>query len=185
MDVFIDYGVDSENGVFASNEIDQVKGNIDDNLESIDWDISVDSAQIDWDIGTIEETDDPGNGFGSYEMVNASEVLPSSLATEAMESDNNLSNKAEGSPHKEVCTSDTPWDISVETPQVEVTDDVTLTNVSLNSQVYASDITTPTSGVKRRSQLLETEYRNKILDDLFEVSSFFLHFHCPFRCYFE
>ncbi|KAF5940538.1 hypothetical protein HYC85_021705 [Camellia sinensis] len=83
------------------------------------------SNHIDWDIGTVEETEDTGNGLGPYEIVNANEFLQNSpLNDDGVESDKTLLNKKE-------------------------------------------DVVVP-----ERSQLLETEYRNKILDDLFEVCAY-------------
>ncbi|CAL5422095.1 unnamed protein product [Camellia sinensis] len=83
------------------------------------------SLNIDWDIGTVEETEDTGNGLGPYEIVNANEFLQNSpLNDDGVESDKTLLNKKE-------------------------------------------DVVVP-----ERSQLLETEYRNKILDDLFDIKAF-------------
>ncbi|CAL5350621.1 unnamed protein product [Camellia sinensis] len=90
------------------------------------------SNYIDWDIGTVEETEDTGNGLGPYEIVNANEFLQNSpLNDDGVESDKTLLNKKEDVVVPEVSESQISWDIS-------------------------------------RSQLLETEYRNKILDDLFD-----------------
>ena len=156
--------VDNVNVQSSYDEINRDTGV---SVDNIDWDISVDSSQIDWDIGTVEETDDTGNGLGPYEIVNASEVLQSSLPNEATESDQIPLNK-DVNPLPEITVSDMSWDVSVETPQVDVIDDVSYPNVSLESQTYEN--LTQTTGTKEdRSQLLETEYRNKILDDLYEV----------------
>ncbi|PON81056.1 CDK5RAP3-like protein [Trema orientale] len=159
--------VDPANIQLSYDEINRDTGV---NMDNIDWDISVDSSQIDWDIGTVEETDDTGNGLGPYEIVNASEILQSSLPTEAVESDQVPLNK-DVNPLPEITVSDISWDISVETPQVDVIDDVSLPNVGSESQTYES-ITQTTGTKEERSQLLETDYRNKILDDLYEVKSF-------------
>ncbi|XP_039026282.1 CDK5RAP3-like protein [Hibiscus syriacus] len=153
------------------NEINFAVGDIDVNADAIDWDISVDSAQIDWDIGTLGETDDGGNGLGPYEIVNASEILQNSSPNEVAESDKTPLDKAENAP--EISVSDISWDISVETPQVDVIDDVSLTNTQLENQTYAPYSLPLTRGTREeRSQLLETEYRNKILDDLYEMMAF-------------
>lgn len=148
------------------------------NVDNIDWDISVDSSQIDWDIGTVEETEDTGNGLGPYEIVNASEILQGSSENEAVESDQIPSNKdVDGSP-PEISVSDISWDISVETPQVDVIDDVSLTNVGSENQTFVlENLIQPTGTKEERSQLLETEYRNKILDDLYEVHDSILQSH--------
>ncbi|CAN6719330.1 unnamed protein product [Malus baccata var. baccata] len=151
--------VDSGNVQSSNNEINNAAVEI--NEDSIDWDFSVESSQIDWDIGTVEETDDTGNGLGPYEMVNASEVQSS--ANERVKSD----------PTPEVSVSEISWDISVETPQVDMIDDINLSNVIMDNQTSALDTSTQTTEIKEgRSQLLETEYRNKILDDLNEVKAF-------------
>ncbi|CAI9299023.1 unnamed protein product [Lactuca saligna] len=44
--------------------------------DSIDWDIILDSSHIGWDIGTVEDSSD---GFGAYEVVDASEIPENSL----------------------------------------------------------------------------------------------------------
>lgn len=160
--------LDSANGQSTSNEINQVMGGMDVIADNIDWDISVEGAQINWDIGTVEETDDSANGLGPYEMVNASDLQSS----EAMEPDKAPLNKMDDSTHPEISVSDISWDISVETPQVDVIDDVSLPNVSPENQTYFPDTLPQTQNLEiqeKRSQLLETEYRNKILDDLYEV----------------
>ncbi|CAL9025982.1 unnamed protein product [Prunus brigantina] len=154
--------VDSGNVQSSNDETNNVKVDVDINADSIDWDFSVDSSQIDWDIGTLEETEDTGNGLGPYEMVNASEVLQSA-PNEAVKSDQ----------IPEISVSEISWDISVETPQVDVIDDVNFPNVVVDNQTSGLDTSTETTEIKEgRSQLLETEYRNKILDDLNEVKAF-------------
>ncbi|KAM1109469.1 hypothetical protein ACFX13_009003 [Malus domestica] len=156
--------VDSGDVQSSNNEINNAAVDVEINEDNIDWDFSVESSQIDWDIGTVdtvEETDDTGNGLGPYEMVNASEVQSSS--NEAVKSDL----------IPEASVSDISWDISVETPQVNVIDDLNLSNVIVDNQTSPLDTSTQTTAIKEgRSQLLETEYRNKILDDLNEVKAF-------------
>ncbi|CAB4286831.1 unnamed protein product [Prunus armeniaca] len=154
--------VDSGNVQSSNDETNNVKVDVDINADSIDWDFSVDSSQIDWDIGTLEETEDTGNGLGPYEMVNASEILQSA-PNEAVKSDQ----------IPEISVSEISWDISVETPQVDAIDDVNFPNVVVDNQTSGLDTSTETTEIKEgRSQLLETEYRNKILDDLNEVKAF-------------
>ncbi|KAK9921730.1 hypothetical protein M0R45_030229 [Rubus argutus] len=154
--------VDSGNVQSSHNESNNVTADADANADSIDWDFSVDSSQIDWDIGTVEETEDAGNGLGPYEMVNASEILQNS-PNETVESDL----------VPEISVSGISWDISVETPQVDAIDDVNLPNVVVDNQTSVLDTSTQTIEIKEgRSQLLETEYRNKILDDLNEIKAF-------------
>ncbi|XP_071721706.1 CDK5RAP3 protein homolog [Rutidosis leptorrhynchoides] len=135
-------------------------GNMEAGTFDIDWDITVDSAQIDWDIGTVEETEDSGNGLGPYEIVNASDIPQNSSSEDTVP--------------PETSASEIAWDVSVETPQVDVIDDVSsVPNVDQNNQNKSSAALTQNSQIKEdRSQLLETEYRNKILDDLYEIKAF-------------
>lgn len=125
--------------------------------DSIDWDITLDSAEIDWDVSMVEEVDG-GNDLGSYEIVNAGDIPENSPF------------KVEESQGHEVAVSEISWDVSVETPQVEEIADSALLESGLENQTQLTDSTTQVLGSKgERSQLLETEYRNKILDDLYEV----------------
>lgn len=154
-------------------EPDLVRGDLDVAAENIDWDISVESSQINWDIDTVEETDDNGNGLGPYEMINASDVPQSTSPNEAVESDQTSLDKEERGLHPEIPASEISWDISVETPQVDVIDDASLPNFSLDNQTSVPYTSSQTTELKEeRSKLLETEYRNKILDDLYEVKAF-------------
>ncbi|KAF5750690.1 CDK5RAP3-like protein [Tripterygium wilfordii] len=158
--------LDSANIELTLYEADPERGDMNIEADNIDWDISVESAQIDWDIGTVEETDDTGNGLGPYEIVNASEILPN----EAEKSDQVPSNKEGDSLSQEISVSDISWDISVETPQVDVIDEVNFPNDGVGNHKYVPDASQVIKD--ERSQLLETEYRNKILDDLYEIRAF-------------
>ncbi|EEF30042.1 CDK5RAP3-like protein [Ricinus communis] len=165
--------LDIMNLQLSHNETSHVRGDMDVTADNIDWDISVDSTQIDWDIGATEEIDDGSNGLGPYEIVNASDILQSSSQNEAVESDLNSSSKGEDNLHPEISVSEISWDISVEPPQIDVVDDVDSPNTGLENQKYVPDSLTHNSGVKEeRSQLLGTEYRNKLLDDLHEMKAF-------------
>ncbi|XP_051150238.1 CDK5RAP3-like protein isoform X2 [Andrographis paniculata] len=123
--------------------------------DSIDWDITLESSQIDWDIGTVE-TEENGNGLGGpFEIVNASDI---SL----------------DSPHKNgIETHKITWDVTVENPHVTEPDDTrlssTITDSDSTQHYYKNE---ETGSGHDRSQLLETEYRTKILDDLFEAKAF-------------
>ncbi|KAM7505527.1 hypothetical protein LguiB_004431 [Lonicera macranthoides] len=145
--------------VQESNESKHATGNTDTVDDSIDWDITLDSSQIDWDIGTVEEspeTEDNSNGLGPYEMVNASDTIQNS-SNDAIEV---------------AGTSEISWDISVENPQVDV-EVVGTSNADLKP--CASGPVTSTEildNIHGRSPLLDTEYRSKILDDLFEIKAF-------------
>lgn len=152
------------------NESNHGFGEGDITADSIDWDITMDSSQIDWDIGTVEETEDTGNGLGPYEIVNASEILQSTSLNDAVESDHTLLNK-EDNVLQEFSVSETSWDISVENPQVDVPEGADFSNAVPEPHISISDISTEIQDATReRSQLLETDFRNKIIDDLFEVS---------------
>ncbi|KAL2225897.1 CDK5RAP3-like protein [Sesamum indicum] len=139
--------------------------------DGIDWDITLESSQIDWDIGTVE-TEDNGNGLGPYEIVNASDVLPNSPHKDGAET-HQISENIEGPIAPDVSMSGISWDISVENPQVGGAEDASLlgTGTEFGSTYhYTRDEVTGSN--QDRSQLMETEYRNKILDDLFEVKAF-------------
>ena len=162
--------LDSSNIQLDLDESNHERGDMDVAVNNIDWDISVDGADIDWDIGTVEETDDGGNGLGPYEIVNASDISQNSSQNEAVESGETPLKKEEENVHTEISVSEICWDISVETPQVDAINDTNLVNMGLENQTYVLDTITHTPGMKEgRSQLLDTEYRNKILDDLYEV----------------
>lgn len=152
------------------DESNNVTGDMDVAADIIDWDITVDSSQIDWDIGTVEETDDAGNGLGPYEMVNASEIFPNSSPNEGVGSDMTLTNKEEDGLVPDVSVLDISWDIGVEHPQVDLIKDAGLSNTVPEYHTSIPDLATDNQGIpQQKSQLLETEFRNKVLDDLFEV----------------
>lgn len=158
------------------DESNNATGSMDVAADIIDWDITVDSSQIDWDIGTAEETEDAGNGLGPYEMVNASEIFPNSSQLEGVGSDLTLTNKEEDGLVPDVSVLDISWDIGVEHPQVDLIKDAGLSNTVPEYHTPIPGIATENQGIsQQKSQLLETEYRNKVLDDLFEVC---LHIPC-------
>ncbi|PSS21139.1 CDK5RAP3-like protein, partial [Actinidia chinensis var. chinensis] len=161
--------LDNVNVQAILNDSNHLIGDMDVTGDSIDWDITVDSSEIDWDIGTVEEAEDACNELGPYEIVNANEVLQSSLPNEGVESNKTLLNKEEGGLVTEVSSSDISWDIGVENPQDHVIEDTGLSNAVPESHTSIPHIATETQEItQQKSQLLEAEYRNKILDDLFE-----------------
>ncbi|KAJ4827539.1 hypothetical protein Tsubulata_035996 [Turnera subulata] len=165
--------LDSSNAQLESDDPNHARGEIDVAADSIDWDISVDPVEIDWDIGNVEETDDNGNGLGPYEIVNASDILPNDSTNEVVESHQDPIYKQEDGAQEVTSSLETSWDISVETPQVDVINNIGLRSEGLQNQAYVSDILSETHGTMGdRSQFLETEYRNKILDDLYEIKAF-------------
>lgn len=137
-------------------------GVIDTAADNIDWDITLDSSQIDWDVGTVQETEENGNGLGPYEIVNASDI-PSSPHKDGADTQH-ITEEAVVS---DVSISEINWDISVDNPP-EVEEAELVSNPS-KSAAYQNAYIEATGDNNARSRLLETEYRNKILDDLFEV----------------
>ncbi|KAL5976053.1 hypothetical protein ACLOJK_020383 [Asimina triloba] len=138
----------------------------------IDWDISVDNVEIDWEIDAIGQTDETNNEFGTYEMVNPNDDFNVSVADNGMESDPSVK-RFEGGDLEESSKSEMCWDVSVENPQVEVVQNIALPEKNQETQACIPDAVLQTPNIsEERSQLLETEYRNKILDDLFELKSF-------------
>lgn len=142
--------------------------------DSIDWDITLESSQIDWDIGTVE-TEDNGNGLGPYEIVNASDILPDSPHKDGVETHQTPEN-TEHPIAPDISVSEISWDISVENPEVGGAEDAGLLSTQTESgSTYHYTKLDASGSNEDRSQLMETEYRNKILDDLFEVYIYLLH----------
>lgn len=152
---------DSQNNLFPDT-MDEMN-----NVTAIDWDITLDSSKIDWDIGTLEETEENGNGLGPYEIVNASDVSSNSPGLELPHE--TLQSK-EDPFVQDVTASDISWDISVESAHVGESNDAGLSSVVKESHSDVKSASSNNEGDScERSPLLDTEYRNKILDDLFEV----------------
>lgn len=122
-------------------------------IDGIDWNITTDDTQIDWDIGEVEQTEEFGDGFGSYEIVDAKIDLQDS---------DNGNGVLSGTSDSDIC-----WDVSIENPQVDLSKVVSGTDLSKSTEIADSQVLD-----QERSQLLETEYRNRILDDLLEIKSF-------------
>lgn len=147
--------------------------------ENIDWDITLGSSDIDWDIGAVE-TEDNGNGLGPYEIVSASDALPNSPHRDDAKTHQVMENM-EGTA-QDVSLPGIDWDISVENPDVGGAEGTVVTSTPAESGLlnhYSKAEATGSS--HERSQLMETEYRNKILDDLFEVYTD-LMLHLPTLC---
>ncbi|WOL14948.1 hypothetical protein Cni_G23729 [Canna indica] len=147
-------------------------GQIDANFSTggIDWNISVDDTQIDWDIGTDEQVEESSNGFGSYEIIDYDRDLQESENGKTI-LENPSSERTEeaivsGTSESVIC-----WDISLENSQYSVKDTV-VSDADVESKLEPTEILQSQNLDEQRSQLLEIEYRNKILDDLFEVKSF-------------
>lgn len=141
----------------------------------IDWDITIDSSQIDWDIGTME-TEDNGNGLGGpYEIVNASDISLDSPHKPVDEAEQIQNLESKDCPvTSDLSLSEISWDVTVESPLVGGAEDITsvLTTVTDAGSTNYYAKTDAIGSNHDRSQLMETEYRNKILDDLFEAKAF-------------
>lgn len=152
-------------------QTEDLVANVDTAADNIDWDICVDSSQIDWEIGPVEETEN-GNGFGPYEIINSDEAMHTTMADDNMGSDHSLVNIVEGE-SGEASKSEILWDISIEKSQLDSVEGTVLPDANNVSQIATPDVSTRSVGVKEeRSPLLDTEYRNRILDDLFELKAF-------------
>lgn len=130
--------------------------------DDIDWDISVDANEIDWDIGAVEQpVEESGDGFGSYEIIDANIELAGSDNYNVSVSDNPSLNKEDiicNPPESEIC-----WDITADNSEESSDYDNIQNTLSGFGQSQSQTLG------EERSRLLEKEYRNDILDDLLEV----------------
>ncbi|XP_078438671.1 CDK5RAP3 protein homolog [Wolffia australiana] len=160
------YVLDSlkESGKLNSAPLNSVES-----TDGIDWNISADASQIDWDI-VEEQTEESTNVFGSYEIINPTGYTEHSekINDLALDLDSN-SQKEEvlgiGTSKSEIC-----WDIGVEDSHIDVLEDAGQQEAPRVEATETLDLSEV--GVGERSQLLDTEYRNSILDDLFELKAF-------------
>lgn len=130
-------------------------------LDGVNWTESTDVTQIDWDIGSVEQPDESVN-LGSYEIINSNEELQDHKII-----NQNPINKQEDDivTESEIC-----WDVSIENPKIDVLEDALPLDSSFEALAPNLDaLSQQQIVIEERSQLLDTEYRNKILDDLFEV----------------
>jgi hypothetical protein len=139
----------------SHGSVEQIDSNVP--AEDIDWDISVDANEIDWDIGAVEQpVEESGDGFGSYEIIDANIELAGSENYNVSVSDNpSLNKEGLSSSGSGIC-----WDITADDSEESVHHNANIQNAPILSE--------------DRSRLLEKEYRNDILDDLLEVC--FHHF---------
>ncbi|KZV51178.1 hypothetical protein F511_19854 [Dorcoceras hygrometricum] len=128
--------------------------------DSIDWDITLDRSKIDWDICTVEKIEDNGNGLGPYEIVNANDISPNSPHKDGVMY-HQVSPNADGSGAPDVSVEEMSWDVSVGNLQFG----------GATEPNYHHKTEEPGNN-HDRSLLMETEYRNKILDDLYEAKAF-------------
>lgn len=174
--LYISVSLEIENSLKDQSELDPaypmtVEGSADMDvaIAGIDWNLSVDDDQIDWDVGQPELSVD--DGLGSYEIIDAHKELHESENGDVVLSDN-ISVIEEGVLSKTTST-ELCWDISIENPQVSATEHLDSPSSSQEVQQVEPIQSSSSQFLKeKRSQLLETEYRNKILDDLLELKSF-------------
>jgi len=130
----------------SHGSVEQIDSNVP--AEDIDWDISVDANEIDWDIGAVEQpAEESGDGFESYEIIDANIELAGSENYNVSVSDNPSLNKEGLAPSESgIC-----WDITADGSEESVHYNTNIQNAPMLSE--------------DRSRLLEKEYRNDILDD--------------------
>ncbi|KAG6486010.1 hypothetical protein ZIOFF_054580 [Zingiber officinale] len=141
-------------------------------MGGIDWNISVDDAQIDWDIGTVEQVEESDNGFGSYELVDYSADYQESENGKPVLVDEASLKTAEEAAVPADSGSGICLDAGLKKSQFATLEDSVVPDAGVESQQIAVEKSQPSELDEERSPFLETEYRNKILDDLFEVKSF-------------
>jgi CDK5 regulatory subunit-associated protein 3 len=117
-------------------------------IDGINWNITMDETQIDWDVGAVEEQSEESGNMLTAHVISDSNV----------EGDQS-SDKIEG----------INWNVGIENLTVEMESQAQ--DATIEEHVYEL-VETGTSGLEERSQLLETDYRNNVLDDLFEVLLF-------------
>ncbi|KAJ1699897.1 hypothetical protein LUZ63_008409 [Rhynchospora breviuscula] len=118
-------------------------------IDGIDWNITMDETQIDWDIGAVEEqAEESANILDTHE-------ISDSIVEHGVQS----TNKVEG----------IDWDVGIENLKLEM--EASVQDASGEEHVHGL-VETIANGHDERSQLLETDYRNKILDDLLEIKAF-------------
>ncbi|RZS15530.1 hypothetical protein BHM03_00047375 [Ensete ventricosum] len=123
-------------------------------MGGIDWNISVDDTQIDWDIGAVDQLEESGNSFGSYEIIDYNVDLKDSENGKDLLYDNTSSKTAVGvvpeASESEIC-----WDISLENHQVDMLEDAVVPDARIDKP-NPTETSQPES-FEERSQLLETD----------------------------
>lgn len=145
---------------------------IDVSIGGIDWDIPLGDTQIDWD---VEQNEVSGDGFGSYEIIDSHKELDESETGDSLVSDNNTPpNVLEARIVPVATETEISWDISIENPQMDAAEHLAPSSSQEVQQMDPVVLSPPHYLDEDRSQFLDSEYRNKILDDLYEV--FLYHF---------
>lgn len=147
----------------------------------IDWNINTtadETAEIDWEIGTIEQSETCRNDKVEQTLKPTSEKLEFVLQDDTVKGgfqpidtkndiiDHNVEDTGVSEPiQPEIC-----WEISIEDASVAATEE-TMERESLAH--HLSNFPEATENEKHPlSPFLDTEYRNKLLDDLFELKAF-------------
>lgn len=136
----------------------------------IDWDISLSDTQIDWD---VDQNEVSGDGFGSYEIIDAHKDLDESETGDNLVSDNYTSlNVLDAGIVSGAAEAEISWDISIENRKMDAAEHFTPGSSQEVQQMDPVVLSSLHYLEEDRSQFLDSEYRNKILDDLFELKSF-------------
>lgn len=147
----------------------------------IDWNINTtadENAEIDWEIGTIEQSETFGNDNVKQTLQPVNEKMEFVLHDDAVEGGfQSLDNKDDGidwnvedAGVSEPTQSEICWDISIEDASVALSAEPMEQESSVNHLSNFPEATE--NGKHPSSPFLDTEYRIKLLDDLFELKAF-------------
>ncbi|XP_057817825.2 CDK5RAP3-like protein [Cryptomeria japonica] len=145
----------------------------------IDWNVNTavdEMAEIDWEIEPVEQTETSENG------IMQEDVHPHTENVDFVSLENDLNDKSQSLDSKdgeiewnienteasEAVQSEICWDISIE----DISGDVREMSFEVDSPANHFDNGGAENGMHPNSRFLETEYRNKLLDDLFELKAF-------------
>lgn len=179
LDVFSSSDV-AATAVLLTKEQEKTSG-VEVSSNDIDWNINTtadETAEIDWEIGTIEQSETCRNDKVEQTLKPTSEKLEFVLQDDTVKGgfqpidtkndiiDHNVEDTGVSEPiQPEIC-----WEISIEDASVAATEE-TMERESLAH--HLSNFPEATENEKHPlSPFLDTEYRNKLLDDLFELKAF-------------
>ncbi|CAN6440427.1 unnamed protein product [Victoria cruziana] len=140
-------------------------------VADIDWNITLDSTGIDWEIGLVHQAVDSEAPFGSNETVNSEENFHKLLSNGDIKTLHSSPIELVRGIGGQCPAQEVQWDINIENTPVEMLDGIP----NADQKHKISDLSACTINMTQeepRSKLLETEYRNRLLDDLFEIKSF-------------
>lgn len=141
-------------------------------VADIDWNITLDSTGIDWEIGLVHQAVDSEAPFGSNETVNSEENFHKLLSNGDIKTLHSSPIELVRGIGGQCPAQEAQWDINIENTPVEMLDGIP----NADQKHKISDLSACTINMTQeepRSKLLETEYRNRLLDDLFEVPDIF------------